>query len=108
MQGDATVLLVSVGQPSEGLQAELQRLQVKVVPSGFADAEEEMAEADPDLVVLSGARGAMELATLLDDQVGENRPRMVIVAERKDLAKLRGLNREVVISLFALETTEKV
>ncbi len=108
MHEEVSVLLLSVGESPTELKAELERLGVSVIESEFLDAEEKIEEATPDLVVLGGSRGAMELATLLDDQEGEHRPRMVIVAARKDLAKLRGLNREVVISLFALETTEKV
>ncbi len=108
MHEEVSVLLLSVGESPTELKAELERLGVSVIECEFLDAEEKIEEATPDLVVLGGSRGAMELATLLDDQEGEHRPRMVIVAARKDLAKLRGLNREVVISLFALETTEKV
>lgn len=108
MQEEASVLLLSVGESPKLIKSELERLKVRVIESEFIDAEERIDEEKPDLVVLAGARGAMELATLLDDQEGEHPARMVIVAERKDLAKLRGLNREVVISLFALETTEKV
>jgi len=108
MHEGVCVLLVSVGESSGALGDELAKLDVAVVSGSLADAEELIESDGPDLVVLLGARGAMELATLLDDQEEETRPKMVVAAQRRDLAKLRGLNREIVVSLFALETTEKV
>ncbi len=86
--------------------AELERLGVLITSCAFADAEEHLETEPTDLVALAGALGAVELANMIDDL--DDGPRMVIVAERKELAKLRGLNREVVVSLFAMETTEKV
>lgn len=106
MDGSVRVLLVSAGASPHALVAELERLGVEITPCAFADAEEHLETDPPDLVALAGALGAIELANMLDDL--EDAPRMVIVAERKELAKLRGLNREVVVSLFAMETTEKV
>lgn len=106
MEGQVKVLLVTTGDAPDGLKQELDRLGVTVNECSFADAEEGILDDAPDLVVLSGARGAVELSTILEDAGGG--PHMVIVAERKELAKLRGLNREIVVSLFAVETTEKV
>lgn len=106
MDGSVRVLLVSAGASPDALVAELERLGVEITPCSFVDAEEHLETDPPDLVALAGALGAVELANMIDDL--EDGPRMVIVAERKELAKLRGLNREVVVSLFAMETTEKV
>lgn len=106
MDGSVRVLLVSAGASPDALVTELERLGVEITPCSFADAEEHLETDPPDLVALAGALGAVELANMIDDL--EDGPRMVIVAERKELAKLRGLNREVVVSLFAMETTEKV
>ncbi len=104
----ARVLLVSLGATPEGLKRELERLKVHVVPCAFSDTEEMCVGEGPDLIVLCGTRGAIELAMILDDQAVECRVRMVIVSERKELAKLRGLNRDIVISLLALETSDHV
>lgn len=106
MDGSVRVLLVSAGASPDALVAELERLGVEITPCSFVDAEEHLETDPPDLVALAGALGAVELANMIDDL--DDGPRMVIVAERKELAKLRGLNREVVVSLFAMETTEKV
>lgn len=106
MDGSVRVLLVSAGASPDALVAELERLGVEITPCSFSEAEEHLETDPPDLVALAGALGAIELANMIDDL--DDGPRMVIVAERKELAKLRGLNREVVVSLFAMETTEKV
>lgn len=108
MQGDAKVLLVSLDETPDGLRHELTRLGLEVIPCAFSDTEECLATDSPELLVLCGTRGSMELAMMVEDQAEESRAKMVIVAERKELAKLRGLNREVVVSLFASETTERV
>src|SRR5690606_25762605 len=106
MEEQVKVLLVTTEEPPTELEAELVRLGVMLEQCEFADAEDRILEGAPDLVALSGARGAVELSTILEDV--EDGPHMVIVAERKELAKLRGLNRDIVGSLFAVETTEKV
>ncbi len=108
MQGQATVLLVSVGQEPTGLNNELTRLGVAVLPAELHDCEELIDEHEPDLVVLFGARGAMELASLIEGHEGQTPPRMVIAADRRDLAKMVGLNRDVVVSLFATESGDRV
>ncbi len=108
VQGQVTVLLVSVGQEPEGLNKELTRLGVQVLLGALYDCEELIDEHHPDLVVLAGSRGAMELASLIEGHEGEDPPRMVIAADRKELAKMVGLNRDVVVSLFATESGDRV
>lgn len=108
MQGQVTVLVVSVDADPTGLNNELTQLGVTVLSSALHDCEELIEEKKPDLVVLLGARGAMELASLIEGHDGPSPPRMVIAADRRELAKMIGLNRDVVVSLFATESGEKV
>lgn len=108
MQGQVTVLVVSVDAEPTDLNNELTRLGVKVLFGALHDCEELIEEHEPDLIVLHGARGAMELASLIEGHDGPNPPRMVIAADRRELAKMIGLNRDVVVSLFATESGQTV
>lgn len=104
MQERAKILLVAIGSDPTNLVEQLAKLEVEVREAALVDAEEQIDDWSPDLIVLHGARGALELATLVEGNETDHPPRMVIAAERRELARLRGLNRDVVISLFALET----
>ena len=108
MAGEARVVVVSVGEPPGPLIQELRQRGLVVVESGFADAEEEIEKLEPDLVVLFGSRGAMELTTLLDDASRKLRPRLAIVAGGRELSRLWGLNRDIVVSLLASEMSVRV
>jgi len=108
VQGQVTVLVVSLGEEPVGLNQELSRLGVEVLFGALHDCEDLIDNHEPDLVVLVGARGAMELASLIEGHDGPSPPRMVIAADRKELAKMIGLNREVVVSLFATESGNTV
>lgn len=104
---DPTVVLLSVGEDSSVLAEEIEKKGLRVVTCPFSDAEETIEESDPLLIVLHGARGAVELSTLLEDNPGGRPQKAAIVAPRKDLAQLMGLNRDIVVGLVALEMTEK-
>ncbi len=104
---DPTVVLLSVGEESGVLIEEIEKKGLRVVSCAFSEAEEAIEANDPLLVVLHGARGAAELSTLLEDDPGGKPQKAAIVAPRKDLAQLMGLNREIVIGLIAVEMTEK-
>ena len=108
MQGQVIVLVVSIDEEPSGLIKELSRLGVEVLFGALSDCEQLIDEHQPDLVVLFGARGAMELASLIEGHEGQTPPRMVIAADRKELAKMIGLNRDVVVSLFATESGDRV
>jgi len=108
VQGQVTVLVVSVDADPTGLNNELTQLGVTVLSSALHDCEELIEDKKPDLVVLLGARGAMELASLIEGSDAPSPPRMVIAADRRELAKMIGLNRDVVVSLFATESGEQV
>lgn len=108
MQGQVIVLVVSIDEEPSGLIKELSRLGVEVLFGALHDCEQLIEENEPDLVVLFGARGAMELASLIEGHEGQTPPRMVIAADRKELAKMIGLNRDVVVSLFATESGDRV
>lgn len=102
---DPTVLLISVGTDSTVLADEIERKGLRVVSCPFAEAEEMIEREKPLLVVLHGARGAVELSTMLED--AEDPPQVAVVAARADLGTLMGLNRDIVVSLLATELTEK-
>jgi len=102
---DPTVVLVSVGADSAALIDEIEKKGLRVVSCPFADAEEAIEREKPLLVVLHGARGAVELSTMLEDAVDP--PQVAVVAARADLGTLMGLNRDIVVSLLATELTEK-
>lgn len=102
---DPTVVLVSVGADSAVLIDEIERKGLRVVSCPFAEAEEAIEREKPLLVVLHGARGAVELSTMLED--ADDPPQVAVVASRSELGTLMGLNREIVVSLLATELTEK-
>lgn len=108
MSDKPRLLALAVGSPWEELNADLKGRQLEVEPVPFSDAEEEIDQLRPDLILLVGIRGAMELSTLIDDDSRQVRPRIVIVAEGKEIAKLRGLNREIVVSVLSREMGERV
>lgn len=108
MAGKARVVVVSVGEAPASLIRELEKKSLEISETTFADAEEEIESKRPDLVVLDGTRGAMELSTLLDDPQRQVRPHLAIVAEGRELARLRGLNRDIVVALLSKEMGERV
>lgn len=102
---DPTVVLVSVGADSAALIDEIEKKGLRVVSCPFADAEEAIEREKPLLVVLHGARGAVELSTMLEE--AKDAPQVAVVAARAELGTLMGLNRDIVVSLLATELTEK-
>lgn len=107
-------MLVSVGEPAadddftRALVAELERRRMGVWRTTVADAEQDIDQEAPHLVVLCGTRGAAVISTLLDDGLQGTRPRLVVTAPRAELAKLQGLNRNVVAGLLASDLGERL
>lgn len=102
------IAVIAFGQAPVGLIYELEKRGVDVTKGEIADVEELVESQDPHLIALSGIRGAMELSTLLEDQDRAASPRVAVIAARRDLSRLWGLNRDVVISLLATEMGDKV
>lgn len=102
------ISVIAFGQAPAGLIYELEKRGVDVTKGEVADVEELVESQDPHLIALSGIRGAMELSTLLEDQDRASSPRVAVIAARRDLSRLWGLNRDVVISLLATEMGDKV
>lgn len=108
------IVLVSLDPTSSGddfkqaLIGELERRKIVVLQTSVADAEQDIDEHQPHLVVLCGTRGASVLSTLLDDGLQGTRPRLVVTALRSELAKLQGLNRNVVAGLLASDLGERL
>lgn len=102
------IAVIAFGQAPSGLIYELEKRGVDATKGEIADVEELVESQDPHLIALSGIRGAMELSTLLEDQDRTASPRVAVIAARRDLSRLWGLNRDVVISLLATEMGDKV
>lgn len=100
---EPVILFVAIDEPPIGVVAEIEGRGLKVAVCSLADAEESIASHAPLLVVLSGARGASELSTLLEDQPEASRVQVLILAARRELARLMGLNRDIVVALLAVE-----
>lgn len=108
MEGKARIAVMAVGDRPAGLIKELERREIEVLDGEIAEAESLVESDNPHLIALAGIRGAMELSTLLEDLERTHAPRVAVVAPRRDLSRLWGLNREVVISLLATEMGDKV
>lgn len=103
IRGETQLVLISTEEvPATFLRA-IQQAQLQITTGRITDVEEFIEQLEPDLFVLYGVRGAVELSTLLDDDQLPYKPRLVIVAPGRELSKLRGLNREIVVGLLTEE-----
>lgn len=91
-----------------GLSYELEKRGIAVFSGDISSVEELVDDKRPHLIALVGIRGAMEVSTLLEEQDRNTTPRVAVIAARRDLSRLWGLNRDVVVSLLATEMGDKV
>jgi tetratricopeptide (TPR) repeat protein len=108
MEGKARIAVIAVGEAPVSLCQELEKRGIAVFSGDIASVEELAEKNQPHLIALVGIRGAMEVSTLLEDQDRSTSPRVAVIAARRDLSRLWGLNRDVVISLLATEMGDKV
>jgi tetratricopeptide (TPR) repeat protein len=108
MEGKARIAVIAVGEAPMGLSYELEKRGIAVSSGDISSVEELVVDERPHLIALVGIRGAMEVSTLLEEQDRNTTPRVAVIAARRDLSRLWGLNRDVVVSLLATEMGDKV
>ena len=103
-----TVLLVGGGTPHRVLLEQLKKQNIFAESCTREELPLKLQLAEAALVVNLGHQGATQLLSLLKKSQGSTPSRVVFIAERAQLPRLRKLDRSLVASVLATDMTADV